>query len=123
MCNGKVKRRGLAVTAIAAIMLFATTTSMVITESVFAYDRNQARASANDCGYGETPTNVGCQNTDSQIRGDENSVALTSQQKFPLISEPPPPPPTGFNLRGSGTGSDETFACNPGTEMPLARFL
>jgi hypothetical protein len=28
-------------------------------------------------------TNVGCQNTDSQIQGDENGVAQTAQQTFP----------------------------------------
>ncbi|MGA7368444.1 MAG: hypothetical protein WBX01_04895 [Nitrososphaeraceae archaeon] len=27
-------------------------------------------------------TNVGCQNTDSQIQGDENGVAQTAQQTF-----------------------------------------
>ena len=29
------------------------------------------------------PTNVGCQNTASQIQGDKNTVALSSQQIFP----------------------------------------
>jgi hypothetical protein len=29
------------------------------------------------------PLNVGCQNTASQIQGDENAVAQTAQQTFP----------------------------------------
>ena len=32
------------------------------------------------------PTNVGCQNTGSQIQGDENSVALSAQQTFPSVA-------------------------------------
>ena len=32
---------------------------------------------------GFEPTNVGCQNTASQIQGDKNTVALSSQQIFP----------------------------------------
>jgi hypothetical protein len=29
------------------------------------------------------PINIGCQNTNSQIQGDENAVGITSQQAFP----------------------------------------
>jgi hypothetical protein len=36
----------------------------------------------NDCGNDLDPINVGCQNTASQIQGDENSVALASEQAF-----------------------------------------
>jgi hypothetical protein len=76
-------------------MLIATTTSMATTANVFAYDRNQAISSANACGNGQVPTNVGCQNTGSSIQGDENSVALTSQQTFPsAVREVPIEPPT-----------------------------
>jgi hypothetical protein len=75
------------VIAVAAVMLVAATTEMAITGYAFAYNRNQATSAANDCGNGQEPTNIGCQNTDSQIQGDENSVALISQQTFP--SEPP----------------------------------
>lgn len=83
-------------TVITAIMLIgatATTISSVTTGSVLAYDRNQATSAANDCGNGQVPTNIGCQNTDSQIQGDENSVALTSQQTFPSVIREPPTEP------------------------------
>ena len=66
-------------------MLVAATTEMAITGYVFAYNRNQAKSDVNACGNGQVPTNIGCQNIDSQIQGDENSVALTSQQTFPAI--------------------------------------
>jgi hypothetical protein len=80
----RVGRSTLAVITIAAIMLIAAAmTSMATTDKVFAYTRNQATGASNDCGNGEAPTNIGCQNTDCQIQGDENSCALTSQQTFP----------------------------------------
>ena len=65
-------------------------------ENAFAYDRNQATSSANDCGNGQIPTNVGCQNIGSSIQGDENAVNIIGQQRFPApppTVEPPPPPP------------------------------
>jgi hypothetical protein len=115
MGNEKVNRSTFPVMILATIMLIATTASMATTENVFAYNRNQAISAANDCGNGQVPTNIGCQNTDSQIQGDENSVALTSQQTFPSV----PPPPTGFTVEGTGTGSTETFTCDP----PIASGL
>jgi len=96
-----------------AVMLVAATTEMAITGYAFAYNRNQATSAANDCGNGQIATNIGCQNADSQIQGDENSVALASQQPSP------PPPPTGFTVTGSGTGI--TLTC-PGGETPGQPF-
>jgi hypothetical protein len=79
---------------ITVLMLLGTTTAAISTltssEHVFAYRNSQATSQVNDCGNGELPLNVGCQNTNSQIQGDRNSVALSSQQTFP-----PPPPTTG----------------------------
>ena len=46
------------------------------------YSKSQAVSQVNDCGNGELPANVGCQNTASQIQGDENSAALASEQSF-----------------------------------------
>ena len=43
-------------------------------------ENNQAVSQVNDCGNGELPFNVSCQNTASQIQGDENSAALASEQ-------------------------------------------
>jgi hypothetical protein len=83
---------------ITALMLLGTTAISTLTtpESVFAYRSSQATSHVNDCGHGELPLNVGCQNTDSQIQGDENAVALTAQQTFP--SQEPPTPPTTATL-------------------------
>ncbi|MPZ08569.1 MAG: hypothetical protein GEU26_19535 [Nitrososphaeraceae archaeon] len=76
-----------AVVAAVAVMLIAT--SAIATEDAFAGKKkkkneyNQATSQANACGNGELPLNVGCQNTASQIQGDENAVAQTAQQTFP----------------------------------------
>jgi hypothetical protein len=67
-----------------AVMLIGATA--LATEDAFAgkkkYEKSQAVAQTNDCGNGELPLNVGCQNTASQIQGDENSAALSSSQQF-----------------------------------------
>jgi hypothetical protein len=46
------------------------------------YEKSQAVSQANYCGNGKLPYNVGCQNTASQIQGDDNSAALASDQEF-----------------------------------------
>ena len=57
--------------------------------------KHQATSQTNTCGNGEVPINVGCQNIDSQIQGNENVVSLTAQQTFPASVTPSPPsPPT-----------------------------
>jgi hypothetical protein len=80
------------VVAAMAVMLIGATA--LATEDAFAdkkrhddkkkggYERGQAVSQVNDCGNGEAPLNVGCQNTASQIQGDDNSVALASEQAF-----------------------------------------
>ena len=72
--KNKEPRFAIAVVAVAAVMMVVATTEMAITGYVFAYDRNQATSGANACGNGQIPTNIGCQNIDSQIQGDENSA-------------------------------------------------
>jgi hypothetical protein len=71
-------------TVIAATLVGATA---ITADSAFAtkYDKNQAISQANACGNGELPLNVGCQNIDSQVQGDENAVALAAEQVFPEI--------------------------------------
>jgi len=76
----------IAVVAAVAAMLMAT--SAVATEDAFAgkkkgYEKNQATSQANACGNGVLPLNVGCQNTASQIQGDENAVSQAAEQVFP----------------------------------------
>jgi hypothetical protein len=86
----KQKTRNFGIVALAAILLATTAISMTTTGNVFAYKKNQATSQANDCGNGEFPFNIGCQNIDSQIQGDGNAVALTAQQTFPEEVAPPP---------------------------------
>jgi hypothetical protein len=73
------------VVAMTAMLVGAT--ALATTDSVFAggYKKSQATSQANACGNGFMPINVGCQNTNSQIQGDENQVALTAQQTFPEV--------------------------------------
>jgi hypothetical protein len=73
------------VAAMTAMLIGATA---LATDSAFAdgkkhYEKNQAISQVNACGNGELPLNVGCQNVDSQIQGDENVVALAADQSFP----------------------------------------
>jgi hypothetical protein len=46
------------------------------------YEKSQAVSQSNYCGNGEWAYNVGCQNTASQIQGDDNSAVLASDQEF-----------------------------------------
>jgi hypothetical protein len=66
---------------------------MPTTENASAYKKNEAIAQTNDCGNGELPLNIGCQNTASQIQGDRNTVALSSEQSFGADGNGPTPPP------------------------------
>ena len=55
-----------------------TISTQTTAESVFAYRNNQAISQVNDCGNGDEPLNVGCQNTGSQIQGDRNEPTTVS---------------------------------------------
>ena len=79
-----------------------------MTGYAFAYNnRNQATSQADACGNGQEPANIGCQNTDSQIQGDENGVTQTSQQTFPPV--PPCPGP------GDANSEEPTANSEPGS--------
>jgi hypothetical protein len=77
------------VVAAMAVMLIGATA--LATDDAFAdkkrhddkksYEKSQAVSQVNDCGNKELPMNVWCQNTASQIQGDENEVALESEQE------------------------------------------
>ena len=77
------------IVAAMAVMLIGAT-ALATSESAFAgghghkksYEKNQAVSQANACGNGFMPENVGCQNTASQIQGDENVVATAADQTF-----------------------------------------
>ena len=74
------------VIAAMAVMLIGATA--FATDSAFAgghkksYEKSQATSQVNECGNGFMPYNVGCQNTASQIQGDENGVSSASAQEF-----------------------------------------
>jgi hypothetical protein len=70
------------VAAMTAMLIGATA---LATDSAFAdgkkhYDKNQAISQANACGNGFLPENVFCQNTGSQVQGDENAVSAAGSQ-------------------------------------------
>ena len=75
------------VIAAMAVMLIGAT-ALATSESAFAgghghkksYEKSQATAQANACGNGKLPENVFCQNTASQVQGDEKAAALASKQ-------------------------------------------
>lgn len=72
----------LAVVAALAVMLVAAT-AIATTGSALATKykgKSQATAQVNECGNGEMPLNVFCQNTASQIHGEGNEAALSSSQ-------------------------------------------
>ena len=83
-------QRTLAIVAVAAVAAMLIATSAISVEDAFAGKKkkggdkeyNQATSQANACGNDFMPLNVGCQNTGSQVQGDENGVALVGQQTF-----------------------------------------
>jgi hypothetical protein len=81
------------VVAVMTAMLVGAT-AIATADSAFAdgkkkYEKSQATAQTNACGNGEMPHNVFCSNTESQIQGDENQVAITSQQATGEQAAPP----------------------------------
>jgi hypothetical protein len=81
----------IAMVAVIAATLVGTTA--FATNSAFAYEKSQAISQVNECGNGELPLNIGCQNIDSQVQGDENVVALGAAQVFPEFEEEEPAKP------------------------------
>jgi hypothetical protein len=81
-----------------------------ISENAFAYEKNQATSQASDCGNGQEPENIGCQNMGSSIQGDENAVNIIGQQSFPTRTVKPPPGETATLI------VIKKVACVPGEE-------
>ncbi|MGH9926932.1 MAG: hypothetical protein ACRD5B_16310 [Nitrososphaeraceae archaeon] len=80
------------VIAAMAVMLVGATA--FATDSAFATKyTSQAISQVNECGNGELPLNVLCQNIDSQVQGEENAVALDGFQQGGEIHEEEPPKP------------------------------
>ncbi len=74
----------LVVVAAMAAMLVAATA--LATDNAFAdkkkggYKKTQAASQVNECGNGDTPIDVFCQNLASQIQGDNNTPVLEAEQ-------------------------------------------
>ena len=72
------------IVAAMAIMLIGAT-ALSTTDNVFAdgkkkYEKSQAASQVNECGNGELPLNVFCQNLLSQIQGDGNAANIIAVQ-------------------------------------------
>lgn len=65
---------------LATILLAGVVMSISTTQNGFAYKKNQATTAVSECGNGQVSTNIGCQNIDSQIQGDENAVSIVLTQ-------------------------------------------
>ena len=73
----------IAIVAVITVMLIGAT-ALSTTDNVFAgkkkYGKSQAASQVNECGNGELPLNVFCQNLLSQIQGDGNAVNVIGVQ-------------------------------------------
>jgi uncharacterized membrane protein len=77
----------IAVAALAAMLVAST--ALATADNAFAdkkkksthYEKSQATYQANDCGNGDNPIDIFCQNLDSQIQGDGNAVAIILEQR------------------------------------------
>jgi uncharacterized membrane protein len=80
-----VKHLSIITVAAVAAMLVASTV-LANADDAFAdkkkksYSKSQAATQVNDCGNGDEPFDVFCQNLASQIQGDGNAVALDADQ-------------------------------------------
>ena len=100
------------IVAAMAVMLVGATT--FATDSAFAdgkkkYGKNQATSQANACGNDKLPMYVFCQNTNSQVQGEENAVALDSVQS------------SGEDRHGGGTGGHRRWAVTAGAVTAAER--
>jgi len=84
---------------ITAIIFIAAMTSLLVTSAVnltliyqdaYAYSGSQSSGQANDCGNGILAFSILCQNCDSQIQGDENSLGILCEQSAPSVPESEP---------------------------------
>jgi uncharacterized membrane protein len=87
--NRRMNTKYLVVVAAMTAMLVAATA--LATDNAFAdkkrhddkkkgYEKTQAVSQVNECGNGEDPIDVFCQNLASQIQGDNNTPVLEAEQ-------------------------------------------
>ena len=60
----------------------ADETDDVFTDGKKKYGKSQVVTQVNACGNLDMPINIGCQNTASQIQGDDNRIATAAAQSF-----------------------------------------
>ncbi|HXW11160.1 MAG TPA: hypothetical protein VD694_00255 [Nitrososphaeraceae archaeon] len=83
--NTRMNTKYMFVVAAMAVMLIGATA--FATDSAFAdgkkkYGKSQSISQVNECGNGVMPKDIGCQNTASQIQGDENILTTAADQIF-----------------------------------------
>ena len=83
--NTRMNTKYMFVVAAMAVMLVGATA--FATDNAFAdgkkkYGKSQAISQVNECGNGVMPKDIGCQNTASQIQGDENILTTAADQTF-----------------------------------------
>ena len=76
---------------IVAITSVVTISSVAANDKAYAeaYDRSQIYSETNSCGNDLLALRALCSNTDSGVQGEDNTVALATEQGAPLISEVP----------------------------------
>jgi uncharacterized membrane protein len=87
--NRNMYARQMSIIAVAALAaMLVTSTALATADNAFAdkkkkthYEKTQATYQANECGNGDNPIDVFCQNLDSQIQGDGNAVAIILHQR------------------------------------------
>jgi hypothetical protein len=83
--NTRMNTKYMFVVAAMGVMLIGATafaTDSALADGKKKYGKSQAISQVNECGNGVLPEYVGCQNTASQIQGDENRVASAADQIF-----------------------------------------
>ena len=84
---------------VAGLVFIGAMTSMLVTsaigltlmyQDVYGYSRSQSSGQTNDCGNGILAFSILCQNCDSQIQGDENSLGMLCEQSAPSVPESEP---------------------------------
>jgi uncharacterized membrane protein len=76
---------------VAAMIAMLVAVTALATDNAFAdkkrhddkkkgYEKSQAVSQVNDCGNGDNPIDVFCQNLASQIQGDGNAAVLDADQ-------------------------------------------
>jgi hypothetical protein len=80
--NRSMNCKYIAIVAVITATLVGATVLTGDSASATKYQKNQATSQTNACGNGELALNVGCQNVNSQIQGDDNAASLAGVQDF-----------------------------------------